>query len=346
MDHGVCFSVDPKLRTVLWAWRGTPIEPAELAVLAKLRADLDADLGATLDGLLEPEEVDRTRARLDELLATDGSRSRRRTGRPSPGRRTDGYQRLVERGTAGVWSTGTIRGTVDDHAGEWEVPIQFEAYTTDGVRRGIATGDARLGDIIEVEREIEVTQGHIAPLDGTPDRGPIARRHAADRRPVRRRGPARHPGARPSGLARRHPRRRAVPRHRRMPTMPGFDPARALARPTGSFVLLDHVKLSLASEPDGGSIEHELAWVNRYVVERVESDLELGFFFPGAESIIVQDTYTPGAGLDPALTKPAPEAAPAAAALRRPARTPSRPRATRPPEPRAPTRPAGQTGGG
>ena len=78
--------------------------------------------------------------------------------------------------------------------------------------------------------------------------------------------------------------------------MPGFDPARALARPTGTFVLLDHVKLSLVVEPDGGSIEHELAWVNRYVVERVESDLELGFFFPGAESVIVQDTYTPRRG--------------------------------------------------
>jgi hypothetical protein len=98
----------------------------------------------------------------------------------------------------------------------------------------------------------------------------------------------------------------------RMPTMPGFDPARALARPTGSFVLLDHVKLALVETPDGGSIEHSLAWVNRYVVERVESDLELGFFFPGAESIIVQDTYTPGAAIDPAAPPAAAAAAPAA----------------------------------
>ena len=76
--------------------------------------------------------------------------------------------------------------------------------------------------------------------------------------------------------------------------MPGFDPARALARPTGSFVLLDKVVLSLAELPGSGTIEHGLAWVNRYVVERVESDLELGFFFPGAESHIVQETYVPG----------------------------------------------------
>ena len=35
--------------------------------------------------------------------------------------------------------------------------------------------------------------------------------------------------------------------------------------------------------PDGGTVEHALAWVNRYVVERVEADIELGFFFPGAD---------------------------------------------------------------
>jgi hypothetical protein len=204
---------------------------------------------------------------------------------------------------------------VDDHAGEWEVPIRFEAYTTDGVRRGIATGDARLGDIIEVEREIEVTQGHLAPLDGTP---PIADPSRGVTLPTDDLYVVVAP---PDTPVLAHPAWHDVILVAgpylvtgRMPTMPGFDPARALARPTGSFVLLDHVKLSLASEPDGGSIEHELAWVNRYVVERVESDLELGFFFPGAESILVQDTYTPGAGLDPALTKPAPEAAPAAAA--------------------------------
>ncbi len=68
VDHGVCFSADPKLRTVLWAWRGTPIAEDELAVLGRLRADLDAGLGATLGALLDPIEVDVTRARLDSLL--------------------------------------------------------------------------------------------------------------------------------------------------------------------------------------------------------------------------------------------------------------------------------------
>lgn len=68
VDHGVSFSVDPKLRTVLWAWRGGPIAPDELAVLGDLRADLDAGLGAALDELLDPTEVEATRARLDALL--------------------------------------------------------------------------------------------------------------------------------------------------------------------------------------------------------------------------------------------------------------------------------------
>jgi hypothetical protein len=193
------------------------------------------------------------------------------------------------------------------------VPIRFEAYTSEGVRRGVVDGEARLGDIIELEREVRVTAGHLAPLDGSaavadpPGGVPIATDDlfvviAPADTPV-----IVHPAWHDVRLI-------AGPYlvTGRMPTMPGFDPARALARPTGSFVLLDHVKLALASDPDGPSIEHGLAWVNRYVVERVESDLELGFFFPGAESVIVQDTYVPG-GTEhgEAAPAPAPAAAPA-----------------------------------
>ncbi len=70
VDHGVCFSVDPKLRTVLWAWRGTPIAAEELAVLARVRDELDGSLGAALEDLLQASEVEATRARLDALLET------------------------------------------------------------------------------------------------------------------------------------------------------------------------------------------------------------------------------------------------------------------------------------
>ncbi len=69
VDHGVCFSPVPKLRTVLWAWRGTPFAPDEVAGLERIRASLDSDLGASLRGLLSAVEVRATRRRLDGLLA-------------------------------------------------------------------------------------------------------------------------------------------------------------------------------------------------------------------------------------------------------------------------------------
>src|SRR6185437_8073768 len=37
VDHGVTFSVEPKLRTVLWAWEGEPFDDEELAALARVR---------------------------------------------------------------------------------------------------------------------------------------------------------------------------------------------------------------------------------------------------------------------------------------------------------------------
>jgi len=69
VDHGVTFSPVPKLRTVLWAWRGQPFEPDEAAVLRVLRAGLDGELGVELRGLLDPIEVAATSRRLDRLLA-------------------------------------------------------------------------------------------------------------------------------------------------------------------------------------------------------------------------------------------------------------------------------------
>ncbi len=68
VDHGVCFSSVPKLRTVLWAWRGEPLEPDELDGLNRLRVALDGDLGATLEELLSRAEQRATRRRVDALL--------------------------------------------------------------------------------------------------------------------------------------------------------------------------------------------------------------------------------------------------------------------------------------
>jgi len=72
IDHGVTFHVEPKLRTVLWGWRGTLIAPRELTVLAMLRELLrdGRPLAAGLVAHLAPEEVEATRDRLERLLAT------------------------------------------------------------------------------------------------------------------------------------------------------------------------------------------------------------------------------------------------------------------------------------
>jgi uncharacterized repeat protein (TIGR03843 family) len=79
VDHGVCFSPVPKLRTVLWGWRGEPVTEEELAVLARVREDLDGDLGEELRGLLQRVEVAATIRRTDRLLGS------RRFPWPSPG---------------------------------------------------------------------------------------------------------------------------------------------------------------------------------------------------------------------------------------------------------------------
>jgi uncharacterized repeat protein (TIGR03843 family) len=69
VDHGVCFSVEPKLRTILWGWRGTPLEPEELAALARLGGELEAGLGAELRRHLSADEVAELRRRTGSLLA-------------------------------------------------------------------------------------------------------------------------------------------------------------------------------------------------------------------------------------------------------------------------------------
>jgi hypothetical protein len=70
VDHGVTFSAVPKLRTVLWGWRGDPLDEEELAGLARLAAALDGDLGHELGGLLSRREIAATRRRVGALLET------------------------------------------------------------------------------------------------------------------------------------------------------------------------------------------------------------------------------------------------------------------------------------
>ena len=64
IDHGLCFHVQPKLRTVIWDFAGQRIPEPDLADIARLADD---ELPAALEGLLHPEEARALRARARQL---------------------------------------------------------------------------------------------------------------------------------------------------------------------------------------------------------------------------------------------------------------------------------------
>jgi uncharacterized repeat protein (TIGR03843 family) len=70
VDHGVTFHTDPKLRTVLWGWAGTPLRDDEVEMLERLDGELGPGgaLRDTLAELLEPAEIGVTRTRVRRLL--------------------------------------------------------------------------------------------------------------------------------------------------------------------------------------------------------------------------------------------------------------------------------------
>jgi hypothetical protein len=70
VDHGICFSVDPKLRTLLWRWAGQRLPADVVAVLERLADGLLGDLGEQLHEHLTRREVRRTQQRVAELLRT------------------------------------------------------------------------------------------------------------------------------------------------------------------------------------------------------------------------------------------------------------------------------------
>lgn len=65
VDHGLCFNVDDKVRTVLWGWAGTPLSDDELALLTALRERLP---GSAVAEHLSDDEIVVTLSRIDELL--------------------------------------------------------------------------------------------------------------------------------------------------------------------------------------------------------------------------------------------------------------------------------------
>ncbi len=68
IDHGLCFHVEDKLRTVIWAFAGEPFPEDLLADLRRLQEKHDS-LQASLAACLLPEEWTAFAARLEGLIA-------------------------------------------------------------------------------------------------------------------------------------------------------------------------------------------------------------------------------------------------------------------------------------
>ena len=159
--------------------------------------------------------------------------------------------------------------------------MQVEAYTALGVASGSVSRPAGPRDMLEADGSLVIDGGSWYPLDGS---GP----HALTSRPV----------AADDILVLSLPEDPEAHVHStwhpisldvgpftvtgELPTQPGFDPGRALARPSGTFLLLRDVHLELKDRPNTGAVDRPYALVNRYAIDRVGSDLTLGFFFPGA----------------------------------------------------------------
>jgi hypothetical protein len=68
-DHGVCFSAEYKLRTVLWQWRGKQLTSEAVDALQRLRRAFTRDgFARRLSGLLTAEEVEAVHGRIELML--------------------------------------------------------------------------------------------------------------------------------------------------------------------------------------------------------------------------------------------------------------------------------------
>jgi uncharacterized repeat protein (TIGR03843 family) len=67
VDHGVCFHVEEKLRTVLWGWAGKQLPPDAVQVLDALAGQLAGELGDELAEHLTLGEVAEVGARVRRL---------------------------------------------------------------------------------------------------------------------------------------------------------------------------------------------------------------------------------------------------------------------------------------
>jgi hypothetical protein len=208
------------------------------------------------------------------------------------------------------------------------MPNRVEAYTTGGVATGVVARPGPLRETLEGASEIQIEEARWLPLDGSGEGAPgqltlqvddmlLVVAEEPDGIPVHAQWHSIELDAGPYRV------------YGEMPTMPGFDPGRALARPTGEFVLLRDARITLLGRDDAGEATSTQLLVNRYTVDRIAADLMLGFFFPGAAMTITGSSageHMTAAGVGATTT-----AAPAAAAPEAPAESAAPPAATETP---------------
>lgn len=83
VDHGLCFHIEPKLRTILWDFVGEPIPESDLEALSRIDSSLDESLCRELESLLTPQEIEAFRRRAQRLLEA-GTFPPPGPGRPYP----------------------------------------------------------------------------------------------------------------------------------------------------------------------------------------------------------------------------------------------------------------------
>ena len=211
------------------------------------------------------------------------------------------------------------------------MPMRVEAYTATGIALGIVAPDGHLREHVDGLQELRIDESDWLPIDGSAGRrvgelqvpvddllvlvsdelGDVpghAQWHAIDLDA----GPFRIEGE--------------------LSTMPGFHPGRALARPTGQFVLLRDVRITLLKDPEAGEATSAHALVNRYTVDRIAADIMLGFFFPGAAMSMTLGGATTTAAGAPA-SGPASPAAPSSAGSAAATTAPATPDASTDPAP-------------
>jgi hypothetical protein len=68
IDHGVCFAVESKLRTVIWDFAGQPVPPRLLEDVARVADELrGGPLRDRMTSLLTPDEIEATAQRAERL---------------------------------------------------------------------------------------------------------------------------------------------------------------------------------------------------------------------------------------------------------------------------------------